>query len=119
MTLPLNIAQERELYRLLEYERKNCSANNELMYHCAFPLRPDDDLQQELIDHRMLAKKEDVNHGTVVVITSDGYSYFPERSHEQKEEAARRKRDARLIALTAIFCCICMVVGFLCGFLAR
>ena len=72
--IPLNIAQERELHRLLEYERRNCSAGNELVYHCAFPYRPDNDLQAELIDAGYLVAKADRAHGTIVRITSAGYS---------------------------------------------
>ena len=68
--IPLNIAQERELHRLLEYERRNCSAGNELVYHCAFPYRPDNDLQAELIDAGYLVAKADRAHGTIVRITT-------------------------------------------------
>jgi predicted transcriptional regulator len=116
---PLNIAQERELNRLLQYERKTCSANGELVYHCAFPYRPDNDLQAELIELGYLAAKNDRDHGTVVRITSEGYSYFPALMREEDEKTDRSRRDARLIAITAVFCALCMVIGFMCGYLLR
>lgn len=117
--LPLNIAQERELHRLLEYERKTCSAGKELVYHCAFPYRPDNDLQAELIELGYLATKNDRAHGTVVRITSDGYSYFPNLMREEDEKRERAHRDSRLIGLTAIFIMLSMIIGFLCGYLLR
>ncbi len=117
--LPLNIAQERELHRLLEYERKTCSAGKDLVYHCAFPYRPDNDLQAELIELGYLATKTDRTHGTVVRITSDGYSYFPSLMREEDEKRKRAHRDSRLIGLTAIFIMLAMVIGFMCGYLLR
>ena len=51
-TIDLNILQERELARLLDYERATCTVDGDLVYHCAFPYRPDDDLQVELIARR-------------------------------------------------------------------
>mgnify|MGYP000018986240 FL=1 len=117
--IPLNIAQERELHRLLEYERRNCSAGNELVYHCAFPYRPDNDLQAELIDAGYLVAKADRAHGTIVRITSAGYSYFPELMREEDEQRDRSRRDARLIGLTAVFCALCMVVGVMLGYALR
>lgn len=56
-TLSLNILQERELGRLLDYERATCSVDGELVYRCAFPYRPDDDLQRELIESGALIAK--------------------------------------------------------------
>ena len=80
-TIDLNILQERELARLLDYERATCTVDGDLVYHCAFPYRPDDDLQVELIAHGALMQKIDDRRGTVVTITSDGYSYFPMLKH--------------------------------------
>ena len=48
MAISLNIPQERELARLIDYERSTCSVEGELVYRCAFPYRPDDELQAEL-----------------------------------------------------------------------
>lgn len=94
-TIDLNILQERELARLLDYERATCTVDGDLVYHCAFPYRPDDDLQVELIAHGALMQKIDDRRGTVVTITSDGYSYF---SHAQTggrgAQAPRASRNA-------------------------
>ena len=59
MTLELNLLQERELGRLIDYERATCTVNGELVYRCAFPYRPDDDLQCELIERGALARRAD------------------------------------------------------------
>ena len=58
-SIELNILQERELGRLLDYERATCTVDGEWVYRCAFPLRPDDDLQRELIERGALAKRPD------------------------------------------------------------
>ena len=115
----LNYAQERELYRLIDYERKTCSADGDLVYHCAFPYRPDNDLQAELIESGHLSIRSNRTHGSVVMISSEGYSYFPALAREERERKARERRDARLIAITALFTCLGMVIGFLAGFLLR
>ena len=72
-TIDLNILQERELARLLDYERATCTVDGDLVYHCAFPYRPDDDLQVELIAHGALMQKIDDRRGTVVTISHDRY----------------------------------------------
>lgn len=114
-SLTLNIPQERELQRLINYERSTCSVEGELVYRCAFPYRPDDELQVELIEQGALAPKSEGKRGTIVVITSDGYSYFLEKRREQIEQERRDKRDVRLIALSALSAALCVVVGFLLG----
>ena len=93
-TIDLNILQERELARLLDYERATCTVDGDLVYHCAFPYRPDDDLQVELIAHGALMQKIDDRRGTVVTITSDGYSYFPMLKQEEEAQAPRASRNA-------------------------
>ena len=106
-SIELNILQERELGRLLDYERATCTVDGELVYRCAFPLRPDDDLQRELIERGALAKRPDDRRGTVVAITTDGYSYFPAKRKEQEE----RNRDKHR-------CCMRdhrLFVGQVCG----
>ena len=65
-TIDLNIMQERELGRLLDYERATCTVDGDLVYHCAFPYRPDDDLQRELVERGALMQKIDDRRGTVV-----------------------------------------------------
>ena len=92
MTLELNLLQERELGRLIDYERATCTVNGELVYRCAFHYRPDDDLQCELIERGALARRADERRGSVVAITSDGYSYFPAK---EREEAEARRRSRR------------------------
>ena len=35
-TIDLNLLQERELERLIDYERSTCTVNGDLVYRCAF-----------------------------------------------------------------------------------
>lgn len=119
MSLQLNLAQERELHRQIDYERSLCSANSDPVFRCAFPYRPDNDLQAELIEAGALNVKNDPRHGTIVVISSSGYSHFPEKARDEKAEYDRARRDARLIGMTALFSAVCMAVGFLLGLIAR
>lgn len=116
--IDLNIMQERELARLIEYERGTCAVNGELMYRCAFPLRPDDELQTELIARGVLAKKEDDRHGIVVAITSDGYSYFPSKHRYEANIQREHEREVRLVGRSALFAALCVIVGFILGRLA-
>ena len=118
MTLELNLLQERELGRLIDYERATCTVNGELVYRCAFPYRPDDDLQCELIERGALARRADERRGSVVAITSDGYSYVPATDREEAETRRRSRREVRLVALSALFSAVCMAVGFLLGRMA-
>ncbi|WP_080797081.1 hypothetical protein [Arabiibacter massiliensis] len=113
--IELNIMQERELDRLIDYERATCTVDGELVYRCAFPYRPDDDLQRELIERGALAVRPDERRGSVVAITSDGYSYFPALRREEIERERARRRDARLIGLAALFSALSVVAGFLLG----
>ena len=94
MAISLNIPQERELARLIDYERSTCSVEGELVYRCAFPYRPDDELQAELIDAGALAAKAEGKRGTIVVITSDGYSFFLERNRAERERVRRATRGS-------------------------
>lgn len=112
-TIDLNILQERELARLLDYERATCTVDGDLVYHCAFPYRPDDDLQVELIAHGALMQKIDDRRGTVVTITSDGYSYFPMLKQEEEERKRRERRETRLVGTAALFAALSVVIGFL------
>ena len=117
-TIELNLMQERELERLIDYERSTCTVGGDLVYRCAFPYRPEDDLQHELIERGALVQKKDDRHGTVVAITSDGYSYFPAKEREEAEARRRSRREVRLVALSALFSAVCMAVGFLLGRMA-
>ena len=91
-TIDLNILQERELARLLDY-----------------------DLQVELIAHGALMQKIDDRRGTVVTITSDGYSYFPMLKQEEEERKRRERRETRLVGTAALFAALSVVIGFLLG----
>lgn len=115
MSITLNIPQERELQRLIDYERATCSVDGELVYRCAFPHYPEDELQAELIASGALLLKPDPKRGVIVVISSDGYSYFLERRREAIERRRREKREARLIALSGVAGAIFIVIGFLLG----
>lgn len=114
-TIDLNIMQERELGRLLDYERATCTVDGDLVYRCAFPYRPDDDLQRELVERGALMQKIDDRRGTVVTITSDGYSYFPMLRQEEEERKRRDRREMRLVGTAALFAVISIVIGFLLG----
>lgn len=111
----LNIPQERELRRLIDFERKTCSVDGELVYRCALPYRPDDELQSELIDHGMLAAHPDQRRGTIVVITTDGYSYFMEKARAEQERQRAHRREMRLVVAGVIAGALCVVAGFLLG----
>lgn len=115
MSIFLNIPQEQELQRLINYERATCSVDGELVYRCAFPHYPEDELQAELIERGALAVKPDPKRGAIVVITSDGYSYILERQRAEFERVRREKREVRLVALSALFGATCILVGFLLG----
>ena len=113
--LSLNYYQECELARLLDYEFATCSANGELVCHCAFPYRPDDELQYELIAHGALGKRLDDHNQVVVIITSEGYSYFPARQREEAQRRAQRSHEVRLVVFSALFGVLCVVLGFVLG----
>ena len=53
----LNSRQMAELERLVAFERDRCSADGMVVYQCAFPLRPQDPLQAELVDAGVLVVK--------------------------------------------------------------
>lgn len=113
--IELNLMQERELGRLIDYERSTCSVEGSLVYRCAFPFRPDDDLQVELIRAGALARKTDEQRGIVVTITSSGYSYFPAKRQAAEKREAEKKHDSRLIGMSAGFAAACVVIGVLLG----
>lgn len=113
--LSLNYCQENELARLLDYEYATCSANGQLVYHCAFPYRPDDELQCELIERGVLARRFDEQRQSVVIITSEGYSYFPAKQQEAEERKRARQHEASMVAFSAVFGVLCVLLGFLLG----
>lgn len=87
-TIDLNILQERELARLLWTTSAQRAPSTATSCITAFPYRPDDDLQVELIAHGARMQKIDDRRGTVVTITSDGYSYFPMLKQEEERSAS-------------------------------
>lgn len=111
----LNIPQERELKRLIDFERRTCSVDGELVYRCALPYRPEDELQAELIQHGMLATHPDSRRGTIVVITTDGYSYFMEKARAEKERKRSHRREMRLVLCGVIAGALCVIGGVLLG----
>ena len=113
--ISLNILQERELARLIDYERSTCTVNGELVYRCAFPYRPDDDLQRELIERRALSVQSDERSQRIVVISSDGYSYFLAKEQAENEKKAAVRRDRSLVGFSAAISVLCVVLGFLLG----
>lgn len=113
MAIALNIPQERELQRLIDYERSTCSVNGELVYRCAFPYRPDDELQAELIEHGALAVKAEQRRGNIAVITSEGYSFFLEKRRAEAEKKRREKREIRLVLISVLLGALCVAAGFL------
>ena len=116
MNAALNIPQERELRRLIDFERKTCSVDGELVYRCALPYRPDDELQSELIDHGMLAAHPDQRRGTIVVITTDGYYLdFMEKVRAEQERQRAHRREMRLVVAGVVAGALCVVAGFLLG----
>ena len=115
MNALLNIPQERELKRLIDFERKTCSVEGELVYRCALPYRPDDELQAELIDKGMLAAHPDQRRGTIVVITTDGYSYFMEKAQQERAQTRAHRREMRLVIAGVIAGAVCVMAGFLLG----
>lgn len=115
MSTTLNIPQERELKRLIDFERRTCSVEGELVYRCALPYRPEDELQAELIDLGMLAAQPDQRRGTIVVITTDGYSYFMEKARMERERKIAHRREMRLVVAGVIVGAACVVVGVLLG----
>ena len=114
MAISLNIPQERELARLIDYERSTCSVEGELVYRCAFPYRPDDELQAELIDAGALAHRIECRAGVIYGPFNPVYG-FGAVFMTVCLYWLREKRDARLIGLSALFAALCVVAGFLLG----
>ena len=97
-TIDLNILQERELARLLDYERATCTVDGDLVYHCAFPYRPDDDLQVELIAHGALMQKIDNDISVQPRASCEPYHIMPlerRRSTLTSALVMSSKREAR------------------------
>ena len=60
-------------------------------------------------------QKIDDRRGTVVTITSDGYSYFPMLKAGGRGAQRRERRETRLVGTAALFAALSVVIGFLLG----
>ncbi len=117
MNTTLNIPQERELKRLIDFERSTCSVGGELVYRCALPFRPDDELQAELIERGMLSCRKDPRRGTIVVISTDGYSYFLEKARAERDGAKAQRREMKLVFVGVLAGAVCVIAGVLLGYM--
>ncbi len=97
------------------YERNICSARG-ISSQCAFPYRPQDNLQAELINCGALAVKSDPRRGTIVLITSDGYSYLMEEERAEQEERRKFRRTIITELIFVLAAALCVAVGFYLGY---
>lgn len=115
----LNIQQEMELIRLIEFERAKSATAEGQGRRAAFPLRPDNQLQAELISLGALAvilqTAPDGSETPVVAITSAGYSFFTEKARRERELRRQQRRDYLLVLISGAFAMLCTVIGFLIG----
>ena len=115
----LNIQQEMELIRLIEFERAKSATAEGRGRRCAFPYRPDNQLQGELVSLGALAlMPQTAPDGTtepVVTITSAGYSFFTEKARRERELRRQQRRDYLLVLISGAFAMLCTVIGFLIG----
>lgn len=115
----LNIQQEMELVRLIEFERAKSSSMSGESRKCAFPYRPDNVLQTELVSLGALAvmSQQTANGATqpIVTITNEGYAFFTERARREREERKQQRRDYVLVLISGAFAMLCTVIGFLIG----
>lgn len=119
MAAQLNIPQERELHRLLQFERDHCATSADGPGRAVLPYLPNNRLQAELIEKGVLELRRDGSRGPVVVISSDGYSYFAELQREEYELEVQHQREMALasrVSRTAIFCVVLgVILGFVLG----
>ena len=105
----LNSRQAAELERLIAFERDRCSADGMVVYQCAFPLRPQDALQAELVDRGMLEVKTSADSDRpFVVISAEGYSYVDRIEEEDR-------RDWLIVLVSGLFGMLCTLIGLLIG----
>lgn len=118
----LNIQQEMELIRLIEFERAKSATVEGQGRRCAFPLRPDNHLQAELVSLGALAvipqPAPDGSNSPVVAITSAGYAFFTEKARRERELRRQQRRDYLLVLISGAFAMLCTVIGFLIGRMA-
>ena len=115
----LNIQQEMELIRLIEFERAKSATAEGQGRRCAFPFRPDNHLQAELVSLGALAviprTAPDGSDNPVVTITSAGYTFFTEKARREREVRRQQRRDYLLVLISGAFAMLCTVIGFLIG----
>lgn len=115
----LNIQQEMELIRLIEFERAKSASMPGEGRRCAFPLRPENRLQTELISLGALdvvsQRVADGSTQPVVTITDEGYTFFTEKARREREERRQQRRDYLLVLISGAFAMLCTVIGFLIG----
>ena len=63
----------------------------------------------------MLAAHPDQRRGTIVVITTDGYSYFMEKARAEQERQRAHRREMRLVVAGVVAGALCVVAGILLG----
>ena len=112
----LNSRQAAELERLIAFERDCCSADGMVVYQCAFPLRPQDALQAELVDRGMLEVKTSADSDRpFVVISAEGYSYVDRIEEEDRRERRLERRDWLIVLVSGLFGMLCTLIGLLIG----
>ncbi|MEG0758084.1 MAG: hypothetical protein RR505_06720 [Raoultibacter sp.] len=115
----LNIQQEMELIRLIEFERAKSVSMGSEGRKCAFPYRPDNTLQAELISLGALAvmpqQTADGATQPIVTITNEGYTFFTEKARREREDRKQQRRDYILVLISGAFAMLCTVIGFLIG----
>ena len=115
----LTIQQEMELIRLIDFERAKSASLGGEGRRCAFPYRPDNRLQAELISLGALAvMSQQTAQGTahpVVTITDEGDAFFTEKARRERVERKQQRRDYTLVLISGAFAMLCTVIGFLVG----
>ncbi len=112
----LNSRQLAELERLIAFERDRCSADGMVVYQCAFPLRPHDPLQAELVDAGVLAVKTSADSDRpFVVISPDGYACVDRIEERERRERRWERRDWLIVLVSGLFGMLCTLIGLLIG----
>ena len=82
----------------------------------AFPLRPQDALQAELVDRGMLEVKTSADSDRpFIVISAEGYSYVDRIEEEDRRERRLERRDWLIVLVSGLFGMLCTLIGLLIG----
>lgn len=112
----LNSRQAAELERLIAFERDRCSADGMVVYQCAFPLRPQDPLQAELVDAGVLVVKTSADSDRpFVVIAPEGYACIDRVEEQERRERYWERRDWAIVLIAGLFGMLCTLIGLLIG----